>query len=418
MKKIPSFVYSFIRLLDYSFFFMNILMLTPYLSFPLLSGGQTRSYNLLKNLSKKHDVTLFSFIRRDEEMQYKEELLKYCKKIELVKRRPAWSSVNKLLAGFTKYPFLVAIYLSHTLQKTLRKELKDTTYDLIHAETFYVMPNIAAGKVPILLVEQTIEYRVYQHFVQNSAPFFLRPLLWFDVWKVKYWEKHYWSKAKQVVAMSHADKDQMQSVMPGLTVNIVPNGVDVTQFSARQNDNKKRKTILYVGNFKWLQNREAVVILINEVWPKIKKEIQDVELRIVGRGLTPELKALQTDEVIFDEHVHDIRSVYAEADLMIAPIEGPGGTRLKILEAMASGCPVVTTHVGIEGIDAKHNQEVLVGRTSKDLALCAITLLKDTKLSQKLTQNAKKLVGNQYNWQDITNELDRIYGEVAHGHKH
>ncbi len=394
---------------------MKILMLTPYLPYPLLSGGQTRSYNLLKNLARDHDITLFSFIRTNEEKKYRAELLKYCKKVEVFVRRPAWSLINVFLAASSPYPFLVAIYLSQNVKKALSFELDRNKYDLIHAETFYVMPNIPKTRVPVLLVEQTIEYRVYQHFVQQSVPNVLKPLLWLDVWKVRFWEKFFWRKADRVVAMSEADKEKMLRVLPNLTVDVVPNGVDMNSFQAKKRAKATRPTILYVGNFKWLQNREAAIILMRDIWPKIKKKMPNARLRIVGRGLGEDLKKWRRDDMVFDEHVDDIRNIYQEADIMLAPIKGPGGTRLKILEAMASGCPVLTTPVGIEGIAAKNGTEVLVGNTSEDLAKLAVDLLNDPAKRKSLTNHAMKLVHKKYNWLEITQKLEGIYQEVGYG---
>src|SRR3989344_1973830 len=149
---------------------MKVLMITPYLPYPLFSGGQIRTYHLLKYLAKKHDITLFSFIRNDRERQSVAHLRQFCKKVVVFKRRRAWSLVNILFAAFSFFPFLVAIYYSIGLRRAIRQELAQRKYDLIHAETFYVMPNIPKTTVPILLVEQTIEFQVYQHFVEKSAP--------------------------------------------------------------------------------------------------------------------------------------------------------------------------------------------------------------------------------------------------------
>ena len=144
---------------------MNILMLTPYLPWPLHSGGQIRTYNLLKNLAKKHDITLFSFIRDDAEREYIPQLAPFCKKIQVFKRtKSPWVLRNILLSGFTPYPFLVCIYLSRAAQIALQRELSGEVYDIIHAETFYVMPNIPQTSIPTLLVEQTIEYLGYQTY--------------------------------------------------------------------------------------------------------------------------------------------------------------------------------------------------------------------------------------------------------------
>src|SRR4030065_2236280 len=204
---------------------MKVLMITPYLPYPLYSGGQIRSYNLLKNLAKSHEITLFAFVK-EVVPDHIRELEKFCKKIEVFKRRKAWSVVNILVSGFSFYPFLVAIYYSLSLRKRIKEELFQHKYDLIHAETFYVMPNIPQTRVPILLVEQTIEYLVYKHYVEEQAPKILAPLLKIDVMKLKYWETYFWKHAKKVVAMSDSDRNQMKKLCPGLSIDIVPNGID------------------------------------------------------------------------------------------------------------------------------------------------------------------------------------------------
>lgn len=390
-------------------------MLTPYLPYPLFSGGQTRSFNLIKNLAKNHEITLFSFIRNDEEKRYIKYLAPLCKKISVFKRRPAWSFINIMLSGFTLYPFLVVIYLSRTLRSSLKKELETGKYDLIHAETFYVMPNIPKTTIPTLLVEQTIEYQVYQHFVDEFPLFFLKPLLWLDVQKVKYWESYYWRRASKVVAVSEDDKEKMRKLVSNLDVDVVPNGVDTVSFSTtgtKKGINTESPTVLYVGNFKWLQNREAVEILVKDIWPKIKKELPKSKLWVVGRGIES-LKKLATEGITFDETVTDIKTAYQKADFVLAPIRGPGGTRLKVLEAMASGCPVITTPVGIQGIEARDGEEVLIGDSQDEFVSLTLKLLQSQQLREKLIKKARKFVAENYDWGKITNKLESIYEDVC-----
>ena len=134
---------------------MKILMLTPYLPFPLMSGGQTRSYNLIKNLSKKHEITLFSLIKDNAERKNIPKLLKFCKDVRVFNRPPKpWTLKNILRTGFSSYPFLVVRNLATKQSGAIEEELSSNKYDLIHAETFYVMPHIPITNTPpILLVE-------------------------------------------------------------------------------------------------------------------------------------------------------------------------------------------------------------------------------------------------------------------------
>lgn len=397
---------------------MKILMLTPYLPYPLYSGGQTRSFNLIKNLSKNHRITLFSFIRSEQERSYIKYLKPYCDKVLVFKRRSAWSLINIMLAIITPFPFLVVIYLSLKLRKALVSELKKRRYDLIHAETFYVMPNIPPTKIPMLLVEQTVEYRVYQHFMEQFGIKILKIAVIIDVLKVKFWETFYWQKARKVVAVSLEDRNTMKDLVKSLDPGVVPNGVDPKSFNLAKTPKFRvdKPTILYVGNFKWLQNREAVEILVNEIWPIIKQQVPEGRLRIVGRNVSS-LKNQYFEGVIFDGQVENIQDVYHEAYVVLAPIAGPGGTRLKVLEAMASGCPVITTPVGIQGIEARNNKEVLIGKTNRELAQLTIKIINNPKIREELIASSRRFVVSRYNWQNITLKLENIYKEVIDGNQ-
>lgn len=388
-------------------------MLTPYLPFPLLSGGQTRSYNLIKNLSQKHEVTLFSLIKDEKEKQFVGELEKFCRKVAVFKRsKTPWTLRNLALTAFGPYPFLVIRNLVSQERKIIEKELDSKKYDLIHAETFYVMPHLPKTSVPVLLVEQTIEYLVYKHYMEEQAPFYLRPFLWLDVFKLKFWESYFWREAKKVVVVSEADHQEMDKLVPGLDIEIVPNGIDQAYFSVKKRQTSDVPRVLYVGNFAWLQNVEAVEILVNQVWPKLKRAIPRAKLWIVGMNINNYIRGLASTDIEITECIPDIRDAYQAASVLVTPIKGPGGTRLKILEAMASGLPVVTTSVGAEGLGVTDNKEVLIRDNFSDLAEAAILVLKDQSLAKSLGIRGKRFVELNYTWKQSARKLDEIYEEV------
>ncbi|MDP4030919.1 MAG: glycosyltransferase family 4 protein [Candidatus Beckwithbacteria bacterium] len=388
---------------------MKILMLTPYLPYPLFSGGQIRSYNLLKNLSKKHEITLFSFVRSNKEQEYLKYLKPFCRRVVIFKRRQAWDPRNLLLALFTPYPFLVSIYLSQSFRQAISQELNQGDYDLIHAETFYIMPNLPQTKIPTLLVEQTIEYLVYQQYVRDFRFFLLKPLLYFDVLKINLWEKYYWRRATRLAAMSGSDKKIMTQSVKDKKVNVVANGVDAKFFSRVKP--KPGRVVLFIGNFKWLPNRDAAQFLAKAIWPKISSKLPQAKLLIVGRNPTAEILKLAKPGIRIKGDVADIRTAFAGASVLLAPIRNGRGTKYKVLEAMASGIPVVTTRLGIEGIDAKDS--VLVAESAEALAGQTINLLENHQLAGQLAQKAKKIVNQQYNWETISNRLNFVYQQLG-----
>lgn len=390
---------------------MKVLMLTPYLPYPLLSGGQIRTYNLLKKLKNKHQITLFSFIREKKEKIYLSQLSKFCYKIKVFHRRPAWSWKNILLALFTPFPFvMVSTYLSREVRRAIKNELKTNKYDLIHAEPFYMAPNIPKTNIPILLVEQTIEYLVYKKYVDDFPLIFLKLFLYFDVLKLKFWEEYYWRRATFLVAMSQEDKKIMAKVVPKQRIDIVANGVDISYFAQTRIKRPKKPTILFVGNFKWLPNKDAAKFLTYDIWPLIKEKIPDAKLWIVGKNPTWEIKKLgEKKDVFVDDKVKDIRQAFGRASVLVAPIRNGRGTKYKVLEAMASKLPVVTTPLGIEGLTLKKKNEVIVAEDARDLAEKTIELLNNPYKGKKISKAAYSLVRQLYNWPRISRKLDRIY---------
>lgn len=391
-------------------------MLTPYLPYPLVSGGQIRTYNLLKHLQDKHDITLFSFIRKDDERQYLPELAKFCRQVVVFRRRPAWSLSNILLAGFSAFPFvMISTYLSKTVRQAIAAAINRENYDVIHAEPFYMMPNIPRTKIPILLVEQTIEYLVYQKYADDFSFRPLKPLLYLDVLKLRLWEQRFWHRATRLVAMSGQDRQIMlKATRSQKQIDVVANGVDTKFFAQIKPQPHKFPTILFVGNFKWLPNKDAAVFLAQEIWPLIKSQLPQARLWIVGANPTPEIKRLsRISDVVVEGEIADIRDAFSRADILLAPIRNGRGTKYKVLEAMATGLPVVTTPLGIDGLDVVPGRHALVAATAQDLATQAVRLINTKSLGAKIAAAAKHLVTQKYNWSIISSNLDRIYQELG-----
>lgn len=395
---------------------MKILMLTPYLPYPLLSGGQIRTYNLLKNLSNKHEITLFALSKNELDQENVDHLKKFCKKIVLLNRtQKPFHLRNIFLAAITKYPFLVTRNLPKDGKQKVLAELESGNYDLIHAETFYMMPNIPDTNIPIILVEQTIEYLGYESYAKKSKLWPLKPLLYYDIKKINKWEKYYWKKADKLITMSADDKQFIQQeIGEKLDIDVVANGVDIDFFNRTKKQLPTDPTVLFVGTFKWLPNVDAVTFLVEEIWPQIIAKIPNAKLHIVG--FSPNKKILkfgQQPSIRVSGEIKDIRQVYAKAHVLLAPVRSGKGTRFKVLEAMATNTPIIATPLTVEGLDIKVGQNVLTAKNSQGLADQTVRLLKDKSLQKKLAQNGKKLVIKKYGWQAISQELDRIYQELG-----
>ncbi len=394
-------------------------MVTPYLPYPPSSGGQIRSFNLIKHLSKNHQITLFSLIKNRSEEKYISKFKNYCTKVRVFKRSTKpFTFSNILRTGFGAFPFLVIRNFSFEAREAIKKELDSEKYDIIHAETFYVMPHLPETKIPILLVDQTIEFQVYQHYMKKSKNFLLKPFLYLDVLKIKYWETKFWKKADMVIAVSESDKKKMQSLVKGLNAGVVPNGAgeDLMKIWGKRTP-ATNPVIFFQANFSWLQNVEAADNLANKVFPLIVKKLPSAECWIVGQEAKVRVGNLASPKVkIIDLAAADIKGVikaYKTASVFVCPLHGPGGTRLKILAAMAAGLPIVSTKVGMEGIDAQNGKQALIEDDWEKMAQATAKLLTDKKLYQRVIKSARKLVEDQYSYKSIAHSLGKMYQQLA-----
>jgi len=396
---------------------MKILMLVPYLPTITMSGGQTRWYNLIKYLSKNNEITLYSLIKDDSERKLIPDLKKYCKEVKVFTRpKKPWTLRNILLSVFGPFPLVVVRNFSWDERREIVKDLKENDYDLIHAETFYVMPHLGKTNIPTIQVEQTMWHDVYRHHVVQEIPWFLRPFYLQDVLKVKFWEKYYWGKADGLFAVSEEDRGEMKKLVPSKNVGVIPNGVDSDYYSEMAIERMAPPRIMYgVTNFEWLQNQEATEVLIKRVWPEIKRIYKgDMRIWIVGRKMPKWLVELskKDNQIEITENIPEARDAYRKASIMVAPIKGAGGTRLKILEAMAAGLPVVSSKVGVAGLNIKNGQEAIVADTPKEMAEEVVKLLKNKLKAEKIGKAGQVHVRKYFDWSAIVKLHEPIYREV------
>ncbi len=379
---------------------MKILIVSSFLPYPLHSGGHIRLYNLILRLSKNHEITLICEKRKNQRAEDIEQLSRICKKVYTVERQKQWSLKNILLTGFSFNSFLITGHTNSKFKTLISGVLKEESFDVIHVETSYVFQNLPQNtSVPVVLVEHNLEYMVYRRFAQNAF-FLIRPLLYLDTIKLEKIEKSFWKRATKLVAVSDSEAKVMNADA------IVPNGVDTEKFKPVSGGDK----ILFIGDFKWIQNRDSAKFILKDIWPKLN--IPE-KLWIVGRKIPEDIKSLGSSGVIFDQDSPaDTYEIYKKTKVLLAPIRVGGGTSFKILECMASGVPVVTTALGNAGINAVNGKSIIIAETDLAFADAVNNLLKDEKLYKEIAKNARDLIMEKYNWDIIVNKLEKVYKDA------
>jgi polysaccharide biosynthesis protein PslH len=394
---------------------MKILIASSYLPYPLYSGGQVRLYNLIKELSSKHEITLVCEIRPNQTAEDIESVAAICKEVITVPRRKQWSVKNIIKAATSKSSFLVTGHTLSEMKEKITVCLEKNEYDLIHVETYYVMQNVPQTSVPIVLVEHNIEYKVYERF-KERMPIMLQSFLSIDIAKIKREEENAWKKAKRVVAVSKDDQKAIE--LAGVSAELVSNGVNTEQFSFKQKKESSDQKILFIGDFKWVQNKDSATYIIKEIWPQLKAKTgnKNIKLWIVARNIPDSIKNLTHDpDVLFDEQssAKDTPEIFQEATVLLAPIRVGGGTSYKILESMSCGTPVITMPLSAQALGAEDSKELLVGSSADELAQKTTNVLQDNSLHQQISKTGRAFIENNYTWKEIAEDLNAVYKSVT-----
>jgi glycosyltransferase involved in cell wall biosynthesis len=213
------------------------------------------------------------------------------------------------------------------------------------------------------------------------------------------------------IMVSEHDGDTLKRAGPDIDIAVVPNGVDATAYRPLTNQSAA-PVLLFVGKMNYHPNVDGAIFFCQEVFPLIKQQIPDAKLLIVGSEPRDSVQALASEDVTVTGFVESVVPYYQQALVSVVPLRSGGGTRLKILESMALGRPVVSTSLGCEGLKVTQEENILIADTPADFVTQTVRLLRDEALRQRLITNGRNLVEGTYDWQAITQQLLHLYSET------
>ncbi len=392
---------------------MNILFLTTKFPYPPDSGAKIRDFNLIKEVSKEHDISLISFIQDEGEKRNLEFLRPYCKSIEVVRER---GRIN-LFAGifislFTRKPFTIAKFYSFKMKQKIKAILSSDEFDLIHCSHLHMAQYVENIRgVPKILDEHNIEFFLIKRYLKEQKNLIKKIFVFFlQYLKLAGYESSIAQKFDHCFVVSEIDKKSLESIAPRASLSVISNGVDVGRYNPQESD-AQPNSLVFTAVMDWFPNEDAVLYFYDKIWPLIKKEIEDVSLCIVGRNPSSKIVNLSRGEgnITVTGYVEDVRPYIAKSSVYIVPLRIGGGSRLKILEAMAMGKAVVSTSIGCEGLKVSDNENILIADSPEEFSAKIAMLLRNKELRNKLGISARKLVEDNYSWDIIGARLKEVY---------
>jgi len=408
---------------------MRILWLSHLIPFPSQGGGVIqRSSNLLKAASRNNDVTLLAFNQPEILRIYNKDINKsytaaleamnsICKNTYTVEI----DSTNKLLGKhrlalrslFTRTPYSVNWLQSTEYIRQLMNITSENQFDLIWFDTISLaqyekhIPNNGCIKI---MNHHNIESDMMLRRSQKSKNALEKLYFFLESIKLKSYEKKNLSKYDINVTCSHLDSIRLEKLIPDITAKVIPNGVDTEYFKPKETTVTKVTKLIFIGGMSWYPNKEAMLFFTRNVWPLIKQLKLDVEMHIVGELPPKEITntALSDDNFYVHGFVKDIRDIFNQASIYVCPISDGGGTKLKILDALAMGKPIIANPIACEGIDVTENKNVLYAETPEDYINHIKYLMNNTEARNTISKNNIQLIKEKYSYDVIGQKLNNL----------
>jgi glycosyltransferase involved in cell wall biosynthesis len=374
------------------------------LPWPLDSGGKIRTYHLLRSASSAADIRLLAV--REPGQGTEEEL-------ELAAAGVSVRAFDRAKPGPVRRwsrPKLERWFHSPGLLHGLAEELARESWDVLHLDELLRARTPPPGaRVPVLQHHHKIDSVLYARTRVDQGAH-----RHFDLWKLRRLEAYAARRYPHHLVCGPGDRDVLLSRYPDLDVSVLPSGYDPDYFRPAEPERpRERDLILFLGSMDYPPNVDGVLHFTREVLPAIRRERPTARLAVVGRAPAPEVRALASDAVEITGAVDDVRPWLARAALVVVPLRIGGGTRLKIVEALGMGCPVVSTRVGAEGLDLADGREIVLADSAAALARRSVELLAHPETAGALGSRGRARVAAEYGWERLGERLVERWREVA-----
>jgi len=373
-------------------------------------GASARNYYLLKALARQHTVSLLALANRTEMEAYDSipRLEKLARRVRIIpcplSRGKRW---QQLLSAVLGKSYILNQNKQPAMQDALDAMLADDRYDAVLFENVLTAGYRLPAGVRIIIDQHNIEHELLQRTYRHERAFLRKWYNWQESRLIRRVELERCARADIVVVTSERERIVLQSLLPESAIAVVPNGVDVEMFNPRGNEQDVVPgRIIFTGTMDYYPNTDAVLFFARQCWPSIKAQVPGATWEIVGRNPPPAVRRLAAlPNVTVSGTVPDVRPYLAQAAVAIAPLQIAGGTRLKILEALAMKKAVVSTSVGFEGLSTVPGKHLLAADEPEAFAQAVVTFLHHPEMRTAFGTAGRALAETEYSWESCGEHL-------------
>jgi glycosyltransferase involved in cell wall biosynthesis len=393
---------------------MRLLFLSRWFPYPANNGAKLRIYNLIKSLASQYEIDLISFTEQPLDHTQTSGLEAYCHQVYAIPYKPFQPNSWKARLGFFSLrPRSVIDTFSPEIAQLAHQLSQKSPYDVLIASQV----DMAAYSDQILAKTKILEEieltTLWEQFQREKSHLkrIRKGLMW---WKTRRYIHECLRSFNGCTVVSHNERLLMQKFLPkGYPIAVIPNGVDANLYE-KGIMHPEPNTLIYLGALSYQANFDAVAYFLQEIFPLIQAKKPDIKFFVTGNNDQALINALPRHNVVqFTGYVEDIRPVVAQSWVSVVPLRLGGGTRLKILEALALGTPVVSTSKGAEGLDLEKNRDILLADNPSAFASAVLRVLDDLTLRTHLADNGRQKVLEHYTWQNIGQELNHFITQLA-----
>ena len=395
---------------------LRVLVLDEGIPYPPNAGKSARTWTLLRRLASRHSVCLLCYGHPNAPGTLEARNVGIDLRLVEPRANPEGFRlyVRLFLNLFSLFPFSVVKHYSRAFQRQCDELLNGDSWDLIQCEwTPYARFIAHAPKAPVLVATHNVESQIWARRAEHAGNPFAKVFFRSQEWKMRRFEKQALLLASAATVVTSLELATLRSW--GVTnINLVPNGVDLESRSAAPGAEVEDE-LLFLASLDWYPNLDALGYFVKNILPAVRARRPSVKLRIVGRR--PAQSVIEQFSCLpgidFVGEVKEVHSYLGRATVIIVPLRIGGGSRIKILEALAAGKAVISTTIGAEGLDVISGEHLLIADSPAEFAGGVEELLASTRLRRLLGDNGRKLVTERYGWDQIANRLEKVWYEVS-----